>query len=75
MTDANGHYEFPGLPAGSYSVGFVLPPAGWAFTTPNVGSDTSDSDADPVTGRSPAVTLAPGEVNPTVDAGLIEAVD
>ena len=55
-------------------MGFGLPP-GWLFTTPNVGSDTSDSDADQTTGRTPVVTLPPGEVNPTVDAGLTVAVD
>ena len=70
-----GWYEFPGLPAGSYSVRFVLPPAGWAFTTPDSGADTSDSDANPTTGRSPVVTLTPGQVDPTVDAGLVAAVD
>ena len=63
--------QFPGLPAGSYSVAFV-PPAGYSFTTPDQGGDdTADSDANVATGRTPAVTLTAGESNPTVDAGLI----
>ena len=47
-----GWYEFPGLPAGSYQVRFVLPPAGWAFTTPDVGADATDSDANPTDRKS-----------------------
>ena len=74
-TDASGKYEFPGLPAGSYSVAFVAP-AGYSFTTPDQGGDdTTDSDADATTGRTPPVTLTPGENNPTVDAGLVLTYD
>ena len=70
-TDASGKYAFPGLPAGSYSVAFVAP-AGYTFTTPDQGGDdTTDSDANQTTGRTPAVTLTPGESNPTLDAGLV----
>ncbi|OQB28039.1 MAG: Serine-aspartate repeat-containing protein D precursor [Chloroflexi bacterium ADurb.Bin180] len=66
-----GWYEFPGLPAGSYSVSFA-PPAGYEFTTPNVGGDdTIDSDYVPANGRTQTVTLGPGQTNPTLDAGLV----
>jgi hypothetical protein len=66
-----GYYQFPGLPAGSYIVEFVLP-SGKTFTQPNQGNDPAlDSDADTTTGRSGAVTLAAGENNPTIDVGLI----
>lgn len=45
----------------------------YAFTAQNVGSnDALDSDADPTTGMSQIVTLAPGEHNPTLDAGIYE---
>ncbi|MEZ0540210.1 SdrD B-like domain-containing protein [Fibrella arboris] len=71
-TDANGLYSFTGLTPGtanSYVVGFTAP-AGYTATISNVGSDTADSDADPLTGRTQSVTLAPGEHNPTLDAGF-----
>jgi hypothetical protein len=71
VTDANGKYEFPGLPPGTYIVEFV-PPAGYGFTTPNQGGDDAlDSNADPINGRSGPVTLVLGENNTTVDAGLL----
>ncbi|MCS6845172.1 MAG: GEVED domain-containing protein [Caldilineales bacterium] len=69
-TDANGNYSFPGLPPGSYAVEFA-PPPGYIFTAPNVGPDATDSDADQATGRSSPVSLGPGQVDTTVDAGLM----
>ncbi|MEZ0484993.1 SdrD B-like domain-containing protein [Fibrella aquatica] len=71
-TDASGFYSFTGLAPGtsnSYVVGFTAP-AGYTATISNVGSDTADSDANPTTGRTQSVTLAPGENNPTLDAGF-----
>jgi uncharacterized repeat protein (TIGR01451 family) len=77
-TDAAGLYSFTGLTPGSsnsYSVGFTAP-SGLTSTTANVGSGTAadglDSDADPLTGRTQSVTLAPGEDNPTLDAGFLQ---
>ncbi|GAB2558432.1 hypothetical protein GCM10027190_05260 [Spirosoma areae] len=71
-TDATGFYSFTGLTPGnstSYSVGFTAP-AGFTATLQNAGGDdTKDSDADVITGRTQSVTLAPGEFNPTLDAG------
>ena len=71
-TDENGLYRFPNLdPARTYILGFV-PPSGRNFTAPNAGDDQSvDSDADPLSGYSPAVSLADGLPNLTVDAGLL----
>ncbi|MGQ9493458.1 MAG: SdrD B-like domain-containing protein [Anaerolineae bacterium] len=67
-----GWYEFPGLPAGSYRVGFA-PPTGYGFTVPDVGvDDTIDSDANVLTGQTPAVTLGPADSNQTLDAGLVQ---
>ncbi|MBO0948155.1 hypothetical protein J2I46_06145 [Fibrella sp. HMF5405] len=62
-TNASGPYSFTGLTSGtsnSYSVGFT-PPAGYNATISNVGSDTADSDADPITG------------NTTLDVGFVKA--
>ncbi len=71
-TDASGNYLFTELIAGSYSIGFALPD-GTIFTTANTGSDdAADSDPDPVTSRTPAFTLSPGENDLTLDAGLIQ---
>ena len=69
-TDANGLYHFTGLTPGSYQVQFVTP-SGYAFSTQDAGSnDALDSDANVSTGKSQVVTLASGQVNNTVDAGL-----
>ncbi|AFY38467.1 Cna B domain protein [[Leptolyngbya] sp. PCC 7376] len=78
-TDANGEYLFDGLnPGEEYKVTFDASTAVNAddflgFTAANQGGDDAlDSDADPTTGMTQVVTLAPGEFNPTLDAGLIE---
>ncbi|WP_460961997.1 SdrD B-like domain-containing protein [Spirosoma litoris] len=73
VTNASGFYSFTGLTPGSslsYSVGFTTP-AGYTATLANAGTDDAlDSDADPITGLTQSVTLAPGEFNPTLDAGF-----
>lgn len=68
-TDINGKYLFPNLLPGSYYVEFDKP-VGFEFTLKDQGLDAADSDADPATGRSHCVTLAAGETNLTVDAGV-----
>jgi hypothetical protein len=69
-TDAAGTYVFRNLAPGVYSVGFSSLPSSYVFSDADQGSDTDDSDADPQTGRTAAVTLAPGENNPTLYAGI-----
>ncbi|MEZ4685358.1 MAG: SdrD B-like domain-containing protein [Bacteroidia bacterium] len=50
-----------------------MPPAGYAFTGSNAGSnDALDSDIDPTTGRSQTVTLVVGQVYSDLDAGLYQ---
>ncbi|MEZ4684826.1 MAG: SdrD B-like domain-containing protein [Bacteroidia bacterium] len=71
LTDANGAYSFEDLLAGTYAVKFGLP-AGYAFTNPNAAADTDDSDADQATGKTPTTTLAPGDNDPTLDAGIYQ---
>jgi uncharacterized repeat protein (TIGR01451 family) len=70
QTDANGGYLFTDLAPGTYSVMFVAP-AGRTLTTANAGDDASDSDADAGNGMTGPYTLASGETNRTVDAGLV----
>src|SRR5262249_35238377 len=63
---------FINLPPGSYSVGFSNLPPGYTFTQANQGGDDSkDSDANPTTGLTPPVTLASGQNNPTLYAGIV----
>jgi uncharacterized repeat protein (TIGR01451 family) len=73
-TDSTGKYLFDNLAPGTYCVMFVPGPQ-FAFTNANVGADATDSDADIDTGRTGTYTLAAGERNLTVDAGLIDDVD
>jgi len=71
VTDLNGNYSFRDLLPGSYSVQF-LAPIGMVFTQHNRGNDdAADSDANMVTGRTQQVTLTSGQVNNTLDAGLL----
>ncbi|WP_217594752.1 SdrD B-like domain-containing protein [Cohnella sp. GbtcB17] len=72
-TDVDGQYLFEQLQPGAYRVSFDLP-AGYVFTSQDAGSvDTADSDADASDGgRTDAVTLSSGDVNRTLDAGLVE---
>ena len=72
-TDANGMYAFTDLAAGDYKVTFTNLPEGFEFTTQNAGGDdAADSDADPTNGMTQVVTLNPGDVNLTLDAGIVE---
>ncbi len=74
-TDANGNYQFTNLKPGAYSVQFdkTTLPEGMGFTTANVGSnDNLDSDVN-ASGLSHSFTLASGEVNKSVDAGVVGA--
>ncbi len=77
-TDANGFYQFTGLIPGTYSVGFSNLPDGYFFTdqdaagqTANSTSgDANDSDVNPATGKTAAVTLVAGQNYPDLDAGI-----
>ncbi len=71
-TDADGYYSFTDLVPGEYQVEFVRP-TGYAYSPQNQGSDdTTDSDADSLTGKTATFTLAAGEFNDTIDAGLVQ---
>ncbi len=78
-TDSNGYYAF-NLPSdadsdpldGSYEISFVVPEK-FKFTTPDIGYDNYDSDADLTTGRTPA--FQPHSSDRTWDAGLLPVTD
>ena len=76
-TGVDGFYQFTGLTPGvQYQVQFSAP-AGYLFTTQDVGAngfDTTDSDANAGTGKTQIVTLASGQYNPTLDAGVYQPV-
>ena len=69
-TAIDGTYLFQNLEAGDYQVQFNLPEP-FEFTAQDAGDDTLDSDADPVTGRTGIITLDEGEMDLTVDAGVL----
>ena len=68
-TDAVGYYSFYGLQPGSYSVGFPLTVGVNVLSPADVGTDSSDSDADLSTGRTASITLVQGQNDPNWDAG------
>lgn len=77
-TNVQGFYSFTDLiPGGLYTIEFVKP-GNTSFTTVNVGADSSDSDADPATGRVLITAPASGgnsataPDDPTWDAGLVQ---
>lgn len=78
-TDAQGHYRFDNLDANTYSVSIDMP-NGYMATKPNATADDKDSDFVQRTsldgtlwaGASTSlVTLAAGQSNLTLDAGLV----
>ncbi len=64
-TDSNGYYSFDVESERQYSLEFVLPDR-YRFTTPNIGDEDNDSDADPANGRVAVDSFAS-----FFDAGLI----
>jgi hypothetical protein len=73
VTDGNGYYLFPVLPAGTdrYTVAFTNLPPNYGFTT-NSGpvSGATNSDANPTTGITLPATVIAGQINTNVDAGI-----
>ena len=67
-SDGNGLYGFD-VPAGTYAVK-VVAPSDYIVTTKDAGgNDATDSDIG-TNGQTASVTLAAGETNNTLDAGL-----
>jgi uncharacterized repeat protein (TIGR01451 family)/fimbrial isopeptide formation D2 family protein len=70
-TDVNGVYGFTNLVPGTYFVGFATPST-YELTLQDTVGDTTDSDADVVTGFTIPTVLDSGENDPTWDAGLFQ---
>ncbi|MEM7316160.1 MAG: SdrD B-like domain-containing protein, partial [Planctomycetota bacterium] len=74
-TDAEGRYEFRGLPAGEFYVSFVNP-LGYNPTAKDLcGDDAVDSDIDPLTRQSETLVLPLDNSMATADAGFAEFSD
>jgi len=69
-TDAAGNYGFAGLKPGDYVVKFITP-AGYSLSPINIDGDATDSDAG-LGGFTACYTLASGETDNSVDAGLYQ---
>lgn len=67
-TDVNGLFAFSNVVPGNYVVEFSTPTGGFIATTPNVGPDATDSDAD-ASGKAYLSVLA-GVTQYSVDAGF-----
>ncbi len=71
-TGNGGYFGFSSLEAGLYKLEFSNIPAGLRFSPLDQGGDgTRDSDVNPETGSTFAITLQAGEQNKFTDAGLI----
>jgi len=69
-TIGNGFYSFSNLPAGTYSVQFILPP-GYTFSPADQGADdTIDSDANQSTGETAQFILSAGDNLNYYDVGM-----
>lgn len=66
-TDSNGWFAFDRI--ASRVILQFLPSEAYEFTTPNIGDEDTDSDADPGTGET--VPFSEDETAPYLDAGLI----
>jgi fimbrial isopeptide formation D2 family protein/uncharacterized repeat protein (TIGR01451 family) len=70
-TDSNGNYKFDFLNQGNYKVNFDLPNDYLASLKDSGGDDSVDSDIDN-NGLTDVISLAKGEDNSTIDAGLYQ---
>jgi hypothetical protein len=72
-TAGGGIYSFTTAP-GTYYLRFSEFPAGFvpSASTSSTTSDNGDSDANPLTGRTDEITLAPGANDPNWDAGIYQ---
>ena len=70
-TNASGLYRFTNLAAGTYEVKFVAP-TGEKFTLATQGTNGGvDSNPNASTGVTGPITLAAGQTDLTIDAGLV----
>jgi hypothetical protein len=67
-SDADGFYQFSGVPAGAYYIE-ALPPLGLDFTSKDQGDDATDSDFDPEMGATDTFSYD-GAARDDLDCGL-----
>lgn len=70
-SDSNGYFGLslpPALDKNGYALKFKIP-AAFSVTTPNLGNDDQDSDADPISGQTQ--TFYNGETGNSWDLGLV----
>jgi hypothetical protein len=70
-TDSAGQYLFKNLDAGDYKV-HVIAPDGYYSTTANIAHSVLGNSVIDATGLSPTISLAAGENDKSVDAGLYQ---
>jgi hypothetical protein len=78
FTGVSGNYLFDDLSEGNYLVRFPIDyGAGFSLIEPNLGSDSSDSDANVLTGLTETVMLQSSDIILDVDAGIrnVNSVD
>jgi hypothetical protein len=65
-----GYYNFGGVRPGSYYVQFDIPEI-YILSPPNIGDETVDSDITSSNGKGTTdiITVGPGEIRNTIDAG------
>ncbi|MGM0741178.1 MAG: Hint domain-containing protein [Pseudomonadota bacterium] len=68
-TDANGEYQFTGLPAGTYTVQFPTAIGDKTLVEKDVGDFGTDSDGDQATGRTDEIHLGKDQTLGEIDAG------
>ncbi|MBL9143555.1 MAG: carboxypeptidase regulatory-like domain-containing protein [Verrucomicrobiaceae bacterium] len=71
VTDGEGYYTFLGLQPGSYSIGFPATQGGLVLTGADLGTESTDSDANVATGRTGTIALAAGQTYTDADAGYV----
>ncbi|MEF3273850.1 MAG: carboxypeptidase regulatory-like domain-containing protein, partial [Chloroflexus sp.] len=72
VTTGGGTYRFTDLTPGEYYLVFSDPSGTYRFTQANRGAESSDSDADPDTGRTAIFTLVSGQNDLNRDAGMYQ---
>jgi hypothetical protein len=72
-TDINGYYNFSGLQDGAYYIQVQDTIVELTFTLSNNGSESLDSDVDPLSGQSDLINLSGGICYEDLDAGFRDA--
>ena len=71
-TDGSGIYSFTGLDHTKVHYLRVYPPANFSGTSPDqIENDNNDSDMDPLTNETNRFRVYAGEINLTIDIGII----